>query len=553
MFSRQQLKRAANLTEDDLRQIRKCRRSHNRLGFAYQVAFVRLFNRFPKQQPFEVLDELVSFNAAQLGVDAGLIGLYRERQQTISEHQQTIAGYLELHHFGDAEAAQLEKFVFEESWHLEQTVALKAQALEFLREQRILEPAEFRIVRIVSEQRAQARERIFRRITTEVPEHLAVILDNLLVVGPDENVSGLQTIKANPSKPSVDAMLRLVGKLKAVEATGVLGVDLSWLSGNYQRALFHQVRKSSAARLRELAEPRRRAALVCFLWQSYRDAVDQAIDMFDKLLVRAQTQAQNELDQQLSRQRQTIQVSLAALRSLSRIILDDSIPDGELRARLFAEVPRDELTACTEEVGEWVVGKHSDPFHGIVRRHGTLRKFSPAFLNALNFIQDTEGEPTACLHALEVLKELNADGRRKLPVNAPIDFVSQRLRPIVGNGDEIDRRAWECALLVKLRDELKAGNLSVRYSKRFARLDDFFIDDRRWQAIRKDFFHHSGLPSDPKQVAEYLTRRLGEAYDNFLMTAPANSYAVIDEQGWHLSADSGEKLDPEAQDRLTNF
>ena len=66
--------------------------------------------------------------------------------------------------------------------------------------------------------------------------------------------------------------------------------------------------------------------------------------MFDKLLVRAHSQAQNELDQQLSRQRQTIQVSLAALRSLSRTILNDSIPDGELHARLFAEVSRQELS-----------------------------------------------------------------------------------------------------------------------------------------------------------------------------------------------------------------
>lgn len=80
--------------------------------------------------------------------------------------------------------------------------------------------------------------------------------------------------------------------------------------------------------------PRRRAALVCFLWQSYRDAVNQAVDMFHKLLVRTHTQAQDEIEQQLSRQRQTIRVSLAALRSLSRIILDDSIPDVELRIRL---------------------------------------------------------------------------------------------------------------------------------------------------------------------------------------------------------------------------
>jgi hypothetical protein len=45
---------------------------HNRLGFAYRVAFVRLFDRFP-QQPFELIEELVCSSAAQLGLDARLI------------------------------------------------------------------------------------------------------------------------------------------------------------------------------------------------------------------------------------------------------------------------------------------------------------------------------------------------------------------------------------------------------------------------------------------------------------------------------------------------
>src|SRR5271165_1940932 len=295
-------------------------------------------------------------------------------------------------------------------------------------------------------------------------------------------------------------MLTLLDKLRVIEATGVLGVDLLWLNGNYQRALFHQVRKSSVSRLRELAESRRRAALVCFLWQSYRDAVDQVVDMFDKLLTRAHTQAQNELDEQLCSQRQAIQVSLTALRSLGRIMLHDAISDEELRARLFAAVSREELVACLDKIGEWVTGKRSDLFHGIVRRHGMLRKFSPALLDALELTQDIEGEQSACLRALQMLKELNATGRRNLPEDAPTDFLSQRLKPIVINQGEIDRRAWECALLLKLRDELKAGNLSVRYSKRFARLEEFFIDDRRWQGMREDFFRRSGLPSDSTQV-----------------------------------------------------
>jgi hypothetical protein len=37
------------------------------------------FDRFPQKQPFELFEELVCFSAAQLGLDAGLIELYRKR------------------------------------------------------------------------------------------------------------------------------------------------------------------------------------------------------------------------------------------------------------------------------------------------------------------------------------------------------------------------------------------------------------------------------------------------------------------------------------------
>ena len=62
--------REASLTEADLVEIAKCRRDHDRLGFAYQIGFVRLFNRFPEQQPLEMCDELLSFVATQLNIDA---------------------------------------------------------------------------------------------------------------------------------------------------------------------------------------------------------------------------------------------------------------------------------------------------------------------------------------------------------------------------------------------------------------------------------------------------------------------------------------------------
>jgi hypothetical protein len=44
--------------------------------------------------------------------------------------------------------------------------------------------------------------------------------EDLLVVKPDETSSGLQAIKANPSKPSVDAMLTLIDKTESHRSDG---------------------------------------------------------------------------------------------------------------------------------------------------------------------------------------------------------------------------------------------------------------------------------------------------------------------------------------------
>ena len=49
-----------------MNEVAKCRREHNRLGFAYQIGFARLFNRFPAQQPLEINNELLSFDISLL-------------------------------------------------------------------------------------------------------------------------------------------------------------------------------------------------------------------------------------------------------------------------------------------------------------------------------------------------------------------------------------------------------------------------------------------------------------------------------------------------------
>lgn len=549
-YSRQRLIRDARLRESDLAEVARCRTDTMRLGFAYQIAFVRLFNRFPTQHPFEVEGELAGYVAMQLGLSTQQMESYASRRPTVSEHQARIRKSLHLRSLGKKEAEELNGFLLEQACRLEQTAALEVTSREYLKSQGILVPADYALRERVGEQRKIARGYIFGKISEALSEKALFTLEKLLEVEPGEAVSDLQRLKANPGKASPDAMLSLLEKLRRIEASGILAIDLSWLNGNYQRSLFHYVRKCSVDRLREVNPARRHTALVCFLHQSYRGAIDQSVDMFDKIVTRVFARAKDELDEQLRQQRRDIQLSLGTLQSLGEIILDETVSDDKLREALFEKVPRDDLEKQVDGIEQWVSGKKSDVFHAAARRWGYFRRFAPAFLEAIEFAPENDSGEHPCLKAVEVLRDLNADRKRKLPEGAPREFIPKRLQGIVEQGG---RQAWECALLEALRGEIRSGNLYVRHSKRFARLEDFFTPPGAWRDQREAFLKRAALPTDPGEVAGFLESKLAQSYDLFLKGIEDNRCATIGDHGWHLSPEPPESLDGLQRSKLDHL
>ena len=98
-ISRPRLIRNGSFLKEDRREIRQRRRGHNRLGFAYQSAFVRVVGRFPRQERLEIDEESLRFAALQLGTNPDAIEAYAERRQTVSEHQRRIRSHLKLRPF----------------------------------------------------------------------------------------------------------------------------------------------------------------------------------------------------------------------------------------------------------------------------------------------------------------------------------------------------------------------------------------------------------------------------------------------------------------------
>lgn len=79
-YSPEQLTNLAKLTPEDMAEINQRRHLHNRLGFAYQLAYVRLsgahWAQFPAQVAFVTLDELLTFVSVQLNLATEAIADY---------------------------------------------------------------------------------------------------------------------------------------------------------------------------------------------------------------------------------------------------------------------------------------------------------------------------------------------------------------------------------------------------------------------------------------------------------------------------------------------
>lgn len=412
-FSHDELVRVAKFSPDDLVKIDMCRESHTRLGFGYQLAFIRLQNRIPMQQPLEIVEEILTYVGVQLDLTTTIIQQYQKQRRTVINHQQEICAYLNLRPLGDAEIALLNTFLFDEACRLEQIGPLLMQAKQFLKETGVLFPADDTLRRLIVTQRQAAREHIFSRITNSLYSELRNKLDDFLVAG-KKRLTPFHWLKQPPGRPAPKAMLRLAEKLEQIQATGVLAVDLSWLNNNYQRFLSRYARRCSADRLRNLQADHRCAVLVCFLWQVYQDTVDHMIDMHHKLMTTVYKRAQEDIDEQTRKQRQMIRSSLSTLHTLGQIILDESIHDETLRQALFSQVGKEKLVTQMADVETWLTGKYSHVFNLVVQRYSYLRQFASTLLEHLD-LKLEEGTQSNLVQAIQILREMNQENRRKLP------------------------------------------------------------------------------------------------------------------------------------------
>jgi len=112
---------------------------------------------------------------------------------------------------------------------------------------------------------------------------------------------------------------------------------------------------------------------------------------------------------------------------MGRVVLDPSISDADLRAAIYRQVLSEEdLAAAVDDADRIMRPLDDDYFDLLADRYSHLRQFAPSLLGAFNFrSSDVDQE---LVEAIELVRRLNASGRRKVPENAPVSFVPARWR-----------------------------------------------------------------------------------------------------------------------------
>ena len=279
----------------------------------------------------------------------------------------------------------LKDFIFQQALQFEPISLLQIKSVEFLRDLKMLLPAEDTLLRIIRTQRSSARKLLFDKIhmclSPDIINKLDVLLEVIAYYSPIEN------LKSPVKNASPDTILNLVERSECIIATGALQIDLSHVNNNYKRTLANEVKRCSADRIKKMEPTRRYTALICFLKEAYQNNIDLLISSYIKLMNAAHTRANNQVDKEFKQNEAMIRESLANYEEIKGVIRDITIPDSQLRLVLYERFP-DELERDLPEIHTLLNGKKlkfskrlptNTPTSG-----NSLQGYSPCWLCSMN-------------------------------------------------------------------------------------------------------------------------------------------------------------------------
>lgn len=505
------------LSQTDAQQIPAHASAVNRLGFAIQLLLLR-FLGFHLPKLTSVPEIVIEFVASQIDVESIQIKDYGGREQTRSDHQRQIENYLGYRSATPDDFQTVTEWLTARALEHDRPILLLQMLCEYLQSARIVRPGLTILEKIVGAAREKAEQEIHRMLLPLLDEFRTKELNRLLKPTEPNRPSPLAWLRDSATANTPRTILETLGKLDQLKQWEVRQWDLSALNPNRRKQLAQIGFRSTAQRLARMSEQRRHPILLALLYQLYEEVLDELVELFDRMLEKIISSNDRKFDKERQEIAELATDKIEILHQLVGILLDPNISDGELRNAVYNFLPKEKLRVTFDECERLAAPLDDNSFKLMASRYSYLRQFVPAFLDALPL--GGNAGTAGLRRAIEILRELDADGKRKIPDDAPCDFIDGKWwKYVTDDSDKINRRYYELCTLFELRANLRSGNIWVIGSRRYAKLDSYLIPNEHWQTTRVAACELLGLPADG--AAKLASRQaelsaLYEQFDNFL-------------------------------------
>ena len=291
----------------------------------------------------------------------------------------------------------------------------------------------------------------------------------------------------------------------------------------------------SAQHLHRFDDQRRLATLVVFAREVEVEVTDAALTMFDKMIGGVFRKADRRHKEQLIDRAKMLHSSTRALVGMGKAMLSARANGTDPLAAFEQTIGWQRLEALIEAMGQSLEAARADNLAEVIDSYPRVHRTATTILEAFTFRSWKSTDPL--LTALDLLHQLNASEQRKLPRGVPTAFLTPAWRKLIGVGPAIDRRTWEVAVIVALRDRLRAGDVWVEGSWAFRAFDDFLLPPAAFAAKRQAGELGLAVPDRfdawRDERLETLKRRLREVAS--LASAGKLPEALITEAGLSIS------------------
>jgi TnpA family transposase len=524
------------LSSCDLALINAAHDDLHRLARALLLIWARA-NPITAAHPSQLPESLTACLSARLGID--LEGHAPCKNGPVFHHTdvKAVQSYLHLRSMTAEDTAQLRSFLAAQVPRTGNTLELIEAAYDWLASNEILRPtAKTVIQRLVYQVRHEAEERLFQNLADQLTQHQRDQLDELCQAR--QGRSTLATLVTPPHAASTDAIREEGRRLALLRSVLPEGID--WMDIQpprlWQWAAI--VRRLSAQALRRYPPAKRCALLLAFLTVRAPEITDAIVEMFDTLVARLFARSTAELREAQMEQAQTHLSSARLFRRITQVLLDARVPTHTVRDHIFQQISREQVTALVKRSESLEESEAEALFALLKNRFNQAHELARVALQTLHFSSPDARNPV--LVGIQTWRVMDGEHRKKVPRDAPLDFVPQRwLRAVVGP-DGIDRRAWELCLLYQIRQALRSGDLIVEGSQHYAQWSAALYPAADWCQQRATWFARRGLP---EHAEDYLAQARAELHP--LTTRAAEQ--LLDHPGLQIKAG---QLTLAAQDRL---